>query len=207
MKEEYNSDYIKDQRALVGEFVMRFENLNDWMRHIIPMIICENVDSKIQVRNIETLLADVTSEQLRSKFESLIFDNFSAYPKFINANKVFFKRTSDISKIRNSIVHGSYRLGWMNFVGEVSAETFSLRHSKATKGGYEKRSKIISNESLINLNGNLQKMGNSFNHIAVIVRLIMINKIPDKAQPNIKQFAERVLEQDKLELKHLDILN
>ena len=35
-KEEFTCEGKEKQKALIGEFIINFESLNDWMRFIIP---------------------------------------------------------------------------------------------------------------------------------------------------------------------------
>ena len=206
-EEKYTDEGIEKQKNLIGDFVINFENLNDWMRFIIPGIIFKGNGTTSQNKNIDTLLTDLGAEQLRAKFDSLIHDNFQSYPDFVIRNKELSKKVSQLSNIRNSIVHGSYRLGWKDFQGRLSDDSFSLRHSKPTKNGYEKRSMIISTNDLIELNTNLQKLSSCYNSIHVINRSIWIYKKDDLINRQIENFSGLVKSIKKLNLEHIDILN
>ncbi|MGY5849190.1 hypothetical protein [Salegentibacter sp. F14] len=207
MREDFSKEGIENQKKLIGEFVILFEDINDWIRLLIPEIVLQNSANYQQKKNVETLLTDLTAEPLKSKFDSLIFDNFSEFPELINTNKKLSKKVSNLNIIRNSIVHGSYRLGWKNFEGELSDQTFSIRHSKTTGKGYQKRSKIFRTSDLINLNKNLRKISGCYNSLAVIILHSNIFKQKNNAEEQIKNFQECVEEIENIKLEHLDILN
>lgn len=206
-KEIFTEEGKEKQKALIGEFIINFENLNDWMRFIIPSIILKENLSNVNIKNIETLLTDLAAESLRSKFDSLIYDNFKSFPDFVNTNKILSKKVADLNQVRNSIAHGSYRLGWKDFEGGMSDESLSLRHSKPTKSGYEKRSKIISTSDLIELNENLLKVSSCYNSIAIIIRNIYVHKNKIQAIKFIEKLSLQVNNINKLKLDYLDILN
>jgi len=207
MEEEFTDEGFEKQKALIGEFIIRFENLNDWIRLILPKIIFPKVITKTELNNIETLMTDLGAEQLKSKFDSLIFDNFSSFPELSKTNNKLSNKVSELTSIRNSIAHGSYRLGWKDFNAELRDNTFSLRHSKSTKKGYEKRSKIISIKDLIELNEQLNELASCYKLISIIIRNLSYHNRIDLAEKNLKLLVNKIDEIDKINLKHLDILN
>jgi hypothetical protein len=207
MKTVFTKEGLEKQKALIGEFIILFESLNDTMRFILPKIIFPKHITELQSKNIETLMTDLGAEQLKSKFESLIFDNFYSFPQFTKTNSRLSIKTSELAGIRNSIAHGSYRLGWHNFNGELSDNSFSLRHSKSTKNGYQKRSKIISTDELIELNKTLHEISSCYTLIQSIILLINVENRIDLAESYITSFIKKVDELEKISLKHLDILN
>ena len=207
MEDEISNKDFEKQEALIGRFIISFESINDWIRFIIPVIIFPNGVNEIQRRNIDSLLTDLGADQLRLKFDSLIFDSFSSFHGFIKVNNILSKKVSDLIPIRNSIAHGSYRLGWKNFNLESSNSTFSLRHSKSTKKGYQKRSKIISVDDLDNLIKITDEIISCYHKISVIIKHLNIHKKVDLAENKIIQLTEEVNNLDKINLPHLDIIN
>jgi hypothetical protein len=207
MKEEFTEKDLERQKALIGDFIIRFERLNDWIRFILPNIIFSKQITKLELENIETLMTDLGAEQLRSKFDSLIFDNFSSFPELSKTNNKLSIKVSELTSIRNSIAHGTYRLGWKDFNAELSDDTFSLRHSKSTKKGYEKRSKIISTKDLIELNQQLEKLASCYKLVYIIIRNLSHHNRIDLAGKNLEVLIKKIDEIGKINLKHLDILN
>jgi hypothetical protein len=207
MEEEFSREGIEKQKALIGDFVIQFEHLNDWIRFIIPEILFQMPVPEIDKNNVETLLTDIGAELLRSKFDSLVADNFSDYPDFIECNKKLSNKIANLTTIRNSIVHGTYRLGWKNFQAELSDSTFSLRHSKTTKNGYERRSKIISIEELEFLVQTMRRISACYNSISVIIQNIKVTKRMDLASKYLTQLENQLESINNPKLKHLDIIN
>ncbi len=207
MKEEFTEKGLEKQKALIGDFIIRFESLNDWIRFILPNIIFKKQITELELKNIETLMTDLGAEQLRSKFDLLIFDNFSSFPELSKTNNKLSNKISELTSIRNSIAHGTYRLGWKDFNAELSDDTFSLRHSKSTKKGYEKRSKILSTKDLIELNEQLEKLAFCYKLIHIIIRNLSNHNRIDLAEKNLQALVKKIDEIDKINLKHLDILN
>jgi hypothetical protein len=89
----------------------------------------------------------------------------------------------------------------------LSDDTFSLRHSKSTKGGYEKRAKIISTTDLIVLNEQLKKLAFCYKLIRIIIRNLSNHNRIDLAERDLQKLVKKINEIDKIDLKHLDILN
>ncbi|ADY28197.1 hypothetical protein Celly_0362 [Cellulophaga lytica DSM 7489] len=207
MKEEFTEKGSEKQKALIGDFIIRFESLNDWIRFILPNIIFKKQITELELKNIETLMTDLGAEQLRTKFDSLIFDNFSSFPELSKTNNKLSNKVSELTSIRNSIAHGTYRLGWKDFKAELSDDTFSLRHSKSTKRGYKKRSKIISTKDLIELNELLEKLAFCYKLIHIIIRNLSNHNRIDLAEKNLHALVKKIDEIDKINLKHLDVLN
>lgn len=209
MKQEFTKEEIEKQKALIGEFVIRFEDINDWIRFIIQHIILKDIEPVYELlsKNIETLLSDITAEPLRSKFDSLIVDNFNDYPELIKFNNLLSNKLQDLTTIRNSLVHGSYRLGWKNFQGEVSSNTLSLRHSRPTKRGFEKRSKIFLTTELSKLNHTLIQIAGCYNSIQVIIGFIKTGMENDSINELIQNLGQEINSIEKIKLSHIDILN
>lgn len=201
----YSDEGIQNQKALIGEFFISFEQICDYIRFIIPMIIFKEIPNEENKNNVEILLTDITMNNLLDKFNALISENYKAYPKLIQTNNRLHSKIAELSKIRNSFAHGSYRLGWENFKGDLSNESFSLRHSKSKKTGYEKRSYILSIEKLKVFNSNLKKVDNCYGKISSAI--LNINLDNSKIFNNIIDDLSNELNSiDKLDFKSL-ILN
>jgi len=207
MEEIFTDINIQKQYSLIGEFVVRFEDINDWFKFLIPRIISPINQSDLQLRNINSLTENITAKPLRTKLDSLIADNFPNYPRLSELNNKLSSKIVTLPEIRNTIVHGSYRLGWKDFDGNLSGNTLSIQHSKTTKQGFEKRSKIISTEKLENLNKNMIKVSKSYNYIAAIIRCLKYHKLPEQADKYILWLEDEINSIKKFKLEEIDILN
>lgn len=167
---------VNYQKQLIGEFIILFENLNGIVRFIIPKIIFTSSITERQNKNIETLLEQLTFSPLLNKFDSLIADNYSDFQRLITLNKELSIKSGKLLEIRNTIAHGSYRLGWRDFDGNLSSEYFSLMRSKSTKSGFEKRSMIISINSIEDLIKQVRDLNNSYFRISSIITFINLNQ-------------------------------
>lgn len=207
MEEIFTDINIQKQYSLIGEFVVRFEDINDWFKFLIPRIIFPINQSDLQLRNINSLTENITAKPLRTKLDSLISDNFPDYPRLSELNNKLSSKIVNLPEIRNTIVHGSYRLGWKDFDGNLSGNTLSIQHSKTTKQGFEKRSKIISTEKLENLNKNMIKVSKSYDYIAAIIRCLKYHKLPEQAGKYILWLEDEINSIKKFKLEEIDILN
>lgn len=167
----YTQEDADKQSKLIGKFFVQFDLTISIIPFMIPQIIYKRDCTNIEKRNIETLLSDLTASSLREKFDSLLADNYSEFTDLIDANKKLSASTAEMAQIRNTFAHGSYRLGWKNFDGELDKDHFSLRHSKATKNGYEKRSKIHNIDQIEKLIRQLLIMQNAYFKLSAIFML------------------------------------
>lgn len=200
-------DGLEIQKALIGEFVIFFEDINDWIRFLIPKIIFKGKIDKTQIKNIDCLTEQLTLEPLKSKFDALIADNFKDLKKLIEINKKLSIKISSFTTIRNSIVHGSYRLGWENFQGILTNNSFSLRHSKSTKKGFEKRAMIVSIDKLKELNLELKKISFCLNLIAAILDTHFGYKLEKQTEIYLNLLDNEVNNIKNSKLEYLDIEN
>lgn len=207
MDEIFTNINIQKQYSLIGEFVVRFEDINDWIKFLIPRIIFPSEQSDLQLRNINSLTENITAKPLRTKLDSLIADNFPNYPRLSELNNKLSSKIVDLPEIRNTIVHGSYRLGWKDFDGNLSSNTLSIQHSKTTKKGFEKRLKIISTEKLENLNNNIKKVSKSYNYIAGIINCLKYHNLPEQADKYVLWLEDEIKSIKKFKLEGIDILN
>ncbi|KYG72090.1 hypothetical protein EV198_0140 [Roseivirga ehrenbergii] len=207
MSEKFTEIDIQTQYALIGEFVVRFEDINDWLRFLIPKIIFPDKQSKLQTQNIGSLIENITADPLRSKFDSLISDSFTAYPKLSQLNLKLSSKIVELPQIRNTIVHGAYRLGWKDFEGNLSSDTLSVQHSKATKKGFEKRSKIISTKTLENLNRDMIKVSKSYNYIGAIIDCLNHHNLPEQADKYLIFLDKEIDSFNKMKLDEILTLN
>jgi len=201
-----SKEEIDFQKQLIGDFFIQFDSAISFIPQIIPRIIFPiNLDYQ-KGRNIENLLAGMTADVLKSKLDSLVVDNYPKETKLFELNSKLSNKVSEIIEIRNSLAHGSYRLGWINLKGDYHKDTFSLRHSKSTKkNGYEKRSKIHHIEELQQLIQQLHIINNSYSKICSIIMLI--NDGRDDGSRLIKQLEEDLKNIGKIKFSHLEILN
>lgn len=167
----YTQEDSDNQSTMIGKFFVQFDQTISVIPFNIPQIIYKRRCTLLEKQNIETLLSDLTASSLREKFDSLIADNYSKFPELIATNKKLSTSIAEMSQIRNSFAHGSYRLGWKNFDGELDKTHFSLRHSKATKKGFEKRSKIYKLEQVEKLILQLHIMQNAYSKLSAIFML------------------------------------
>ena len=207
MELEFSNEGLERQKTLIGDFIIQFEHLNDWMRFTIPRIIYGVFPTELKMRNIETLLTDLGAESLKSKFDSLLVDNFQDHPKLIDLNNKLSTKFSSLCNIRNTIAHGTYRLGWKNFNAGMNDESFSIRHSKATKKGYQKRSKIISVAELESLIISVRSLYPCYSHINTYIRCIQKKERNELKERYIKELERLVSSIDKIKFEHLNILN
>jgi hypothetical protein len=135
-------DDIKVQKALIGEFIIGFEQICAYIRLNILKICFPNY-TQLENNNMETLLEGLTSDPLRKKLESLIFDNYSYDSAFLKLNKKLSDKFNLLIPIRNSIAHGTLLLGYKSFSGELSSDSFLLKHSKTTSKGIDRNSMIV----------------------------------------------------------------
>ena len=204
---EFTKVDVKQQYALIGEFIVRFEDVNDWVRFLIPKIIFPSNRSELQSRNIDSLIENITADQLRTKFDSLLADNFPNCPRLSELNNKLSAKTVDLAKIRNTIVHGAYRLGWKDQEGNLSNNTLSIKHGKATKRGFEKRSRIISTEKLESLNADLFKVSKAYNYIAAVIDTLNNYQLPKQADKFIMFLEDEIKSIPKFKFEEIDILN
>jgi len=138
---------IQNQKALIGDFIIRFEQTCARIRFAI-LRICYPNWTVIQNNNIETLLEGLTADPLRKKLEALIFDNFPNEHEILSQSKKLSDKFEKVIPIRNSIAHGSMLIGWNNLEGKLSADTLLLKHSKSTRSGIDRNSMIINIKSI-----------------------------------------------------------
>ena len=171
MKTPVTQEDIDKQLKLIGEFFVQYDHAISVIPFIIPKLIFGQSLNPQNQRNIETLLSDLATESLRAKFDSLLADNHKDIPKLIGLNSRLSNAVVSITQIRNSFAHGSYRLGWEDFDSSLNAATFSLKHSKATKKGFQKRSRIYDIKELENLIFQLRVINTCYIKIAAILDL------------------------------------
>jgi hypothetical protein len=197
-----SSEQIKTQKALIGEFIILFENINEWIRFIIPRIILLNFSDQLGINNIHTLLEGLTSDPLRNKLDSLINDNFSEFATVTLINKKLSKKVTELPQIRNSIAHGTYRLGWEDHVGNLNPEFFSLMHPKATKNGFEKRSKIIEIKTIEKLIFQMKLIMDCYANLTSIITQINLGKNETDITKFITLIENNLKEIGTIELKY-----
>lgn len=159
------------QSKIIGEFFVYFDMAISVIPFGIPKIIYKRNYTELEKRNIQTLLSGMVASSLKISFDSLLADNYKELPELIKINDNLSKSLDKITEIRNSFAHGSYRIGWKDFDGNMDKDFFSLRHSKATKKGYEKRSGIYKISQLENLINELRIMQKSYLLIFTIITL------------------------------------
>ncbi|WP_127022004.1 hypothetical protein [Flagellimonas beolgyonensis] len=207
MKDPLKNINVEKQFMLIGEFIVRFEDINDWIRFLIPRIIFKEDQTELQVKSIESLTESITAYPLRIKLDSIIADNFRNCERLVRLNQRLSSKQEKLPEIRNTITHGSYRLGWKDFSGNLSSETLSIQHGKATKGGFEKRSRIISTIKLEEMNKNLIRVSKSYNYIAAIIRCLNYHDLPNQADKYLDWLEEEINSIEKFKLEEVDILN
>ncbi|MBE9467888.1 MAG: hypothetical protein IMY72_06135 [Bacteroidetes bacterium] len=175
---------LNKQKSLIGEFVIRFEQICALIRLMI-LEVCYPNYTKLQNNNTETLLEGLTSDPLRKKLEALIYDNFPNDDEMLLLNKKISDKFNKIIPIRNSIAHGSMLMGWKNFKGELSADTFLLKHSKTTKKGIDRNSKIINIKSI-------EKLIKQINWIDIYYSTLYILIDRNKTKKDKEQYLNRL---------------
>ena len=204
MDSKSTSEKLAKQRELIGDFFIQFDRAISSIPFLIPQIVFPINITKEQNVNIETLLAGMNAHQLKVKFDSLIIDNFKDQAELIQLNKKLSNKTTKLIEIRNSFAHGSYRIGWSNFSGEISENTFSLKHSKETKTGYEKRSKIHTTKELEKLIYQEHQIYSCYMQIAAIFDTIAMDNDISIFIENLRLQIEKI---GIIKFEHESILN
>lgn len=89
-------------------------------------------------------------------------------------------------------------MGWKDFDGNIDKDYFSLRHSKATKSGYEKRSwsyKISQVEQLIK---QLQNINNAY---LLMNTIVFLHSQEEEIDSHIANLTESIPKIGKIEFK------
>lgn len=184
-------DENKVQKALIGDLIIEFEQISAFIRYII-LIICYPNHTLIQNNNIETLLEGLTSDPLRKKLEALIYDNYSECLELLELNKKLSDKFNLMIQIRNSIAHGSLLIGWKNFNGELSADTFLLKHTKTTKTGIDRNSKIINIKSIERLNKQMQTINSAYSNLCVLINKDISNENRELYLKRLKNLIDKI---------------
>ena len=192
---------INYQHKIIGEFFVSFDKAISTIPFTIPKIIYKRECSKIELRNIETLLHEMAASTLKNTFDSLVADNYGKFPDLIKANSTVSKKMGEIIEIRNSFAHGSYRLGWKNLDGKIHKDFFSLRHSKATKKGYEKRSGIYNISQVENLIKQLLTIDHSY---ILMYTIFTQDSLEQETNSLIESLTKNVEEIGKVEFKPIE---
>ncbi len=161
---------IKTQTALIGEFIIKFERICAIIRHTI-LIVCYPDFSKRQNINMETLLEGLTSDPLRKKLESLIYDNFIEQEDFYSLGKKLSDKFCKMIAIRNSIAHGSMMPGYNSFDGILSSDSFLLKHCKTTKRGVDLNSMIININTIEKLIMQLGLINQAYTNVTILIEI------------------------------------
>lgn len=188
---------IKNQSALIGAFIINFEQVCAFIRFIILKICYPNY-TKLENNNIEILLEGLTSEPLRKKLEALVYDNYQEEEELIRLSNLVSKKFSQLIPIRNSIAHGSMLMGYAGYDGELSSDTFLLKHSKSTKQGINRNSMIIKNSSLKFLITQTRFIDNAYSELCALIDKEIR---PENKDLHLKQFRLKV---EKIEAIKLD---
>ncbi len=191
---------IKNQAALIGAFIINFEKVCAFIRFIILKICYPNY-TKLENNNIEILLEGVTSEPLRKKLEALVYDNYQEEEELIKLSNLVSKKFSELVQIRNSIAHGSMLMGYAGFDGELSSDTFLLKHSKSTKQGIDRNSMIIKNSSIEFLIKQTRLIDNAYSELCV---LIDKDIEPENKALHIEQFRLKAEKIGRIKLDYED---
>lgn len=163
-----SDEEIKNQTALIGNYIICFEQISAFLRFII-LKICYPDYSKTQSNNIEILLEGLTADPLRKKLEALVYDNFPEEMELRKLNNELSKKFEKLIPIRNSIAHGSILVCYNGFDGELSSDTFLLKHSKATKTGIDRNSMIINLNSLQKLIIQARQIDGAYSQLGVLI--------------------------------------
>ena len=159
---------INRQRQLVGEFIIEFEQICAFLRFIILRIINPNADD-LQCNNIEILLEGLTADPLKKKVDALICDNHAVNVALIKLNKRLSNKFTDLISVRNTFAHGTMIIGFNNFNGELSGNTFLLKHTKINKDGIDRNSMIIHCDQLESLIKQARSISDSYLDISVLI--------------------------------------
>jgi len=186
---DFTQEDFNYQNKVIGEFFVQFDLAISTIPFTIPRIIYKRSHSNLELRNIETLLAGMSANQLKAIYDSLIADNYKDLPELIKANKILSTAVDKITEIRNSFAHGSYRLGWKDLNGNIDKNYFSLRHSKATKSGYEKRSWIFKLTQVQKLIDQLRIINSSYTSMNAVFHL---HSQSQKLEPTMSIFLSTV---------------
>ncbi|MCK4664711.1 MAG: hypothetical protein KAT68_17710 [Bacteroidales bacterium] len=181
-------DEIKNQNALIGEFIICFERICAIIRFVI-LRICYPDYNMIQNNNIETLLEGLTSDPLRKKLEALIYDNFPKESDLLSLNKNLSNKFYKMITIRNTIAHGSMMLGRKSFDGKLSADTFLLKKSKITKTGIDKNSIIVNIASIQRLIKQAHFINNAYSQLWVLIDSNIKEK---KKESHLERLKEQI---------------
>jgi len=163
-----SDEEIKNQTALIGNYIICFEQISAFLRYIILKICYPNY-SKTQNNNIEILLEGLTADPLRKKLEALVYDNFPEEIELKRLNNELSKKFEKLIPIRNSIAHGTVLICSNGFDGELSSDTFLLKHSKATKTGIDRNSMIINLNSLQKLIKQIRQIDGAYCQLSVLI--------------------------------------
>ncbi|KOP38879.1 MULTISPECIES: hypothetical protein [unclassified Flavobacterium] len=194
----FEENDINHQRKIIGEFFLQFDTVISTIPFNIPRIIYKKDHTELEKRNIETLLCAMTASTLKISYDSLIFDNYKELPELVKANKEISKIVDKVTEIRNSFAHGSYRLGWKDFDGNIDKDYFSLRHSKATKSGYEKRSWIYKISQVELLIKQLQNINNAY---LLMNTIVFLHSQEQEIDSHIANLTESIPKIGKIEFK------
>jgi hypothetical protein len=168
MNKLLSKDEIKNQNALIGEFLIGFEQICAAIRFTILNVLFPNY-SEVQNNNVEILLTDLTGYPLIKKLEALIQYNYSEEKDLLTLNKKLSDVFCKMNGLRNSIIHGSKLIGWKSFSGDLSSETLLLKHSKIVKSGFDRNSMIINISEIRKLIKQIQLLGNAYLLLHVLV--------------------------------------
>lgn len=193
------------QKQLIGEFFVEFDQLISTLPFLIPKLVFNQDMNGLVKSNIETLICSFTASQLLSVYDSLLKDNIEPLvPELIKMNNALSKETVRLVEIRNEFAHGAYRIGWKNFEGELDKGTFSLRFSKATKRGFEKRSRIYAIKSLSEIIKKMRLLKDAYLRIASILSLYYSGQSILEQLENLESIIKSI---GTVEFKSIDEIN
>jgi hypothetical protein len=194
----FEETHINHQKKIIGDFFIKFDSVISMFPFIIPKIIYKKDPTELELRNIETLLCGMTASTLRQIYDSLIVDNYKELTELVRANQSLSKIIEKVTEIRNSFAHGSYRLGWEDFHGNLHKDYFSLRHSKATKNGYEKRSCIFKISQVEQLIKQLVNIEDAYLNMSII---FFLHREEKEIDSHILRLIESINKIDKIEFE------
>jgi len=168
MKNKPSKEDIKNQVALIGEFVIRFERISSYIRECI-LKICYPNHTKNQSNNIEILLEGLTADPIRKKLQALVQDNYTSDTELLELNKKLSDKFNIVIPYRNSIVHGSMVVCRKNLNGELDSDKFLLKHPKLTKSGLDKNTMIIETDTIRKLLYKLTLIENAYLYLKIII--------------------------------------
>ena len=197
------NDEIENQKALIGEFIINYEQICSFIRFTIINFFYPDPTS-IQNNNIEILLEGMTADPLRKKLKALIHDNFQSENELLDLNKKLSEKFEQMLSIRNSIVHGSLFLGWNNFNGDLSAETFFLKHVKLTKNGIDKNSMIINVDTIKALIKQIYLINNAYSTLSILTTIKDIE--PETKKTYLKYLKDTINNIGQIKLDYKDKL-